>query len=631
MAISTFEGLALGAFTAAASGFDFISGPAGATIISANPYRGERAAQLVTSSGTCYLQRTTSAGISTSGQAYGRARFRMPALPTDATGVRLLVVADSSGAFLGDVRINNAGRLQLRDKAANTVGTFAMTYGANQWVDLGLAVLRFSATVGQLQAVIFNGSGQIAESLTSGTTLDTLGSGGTIACIAGAVRSGMSGYTVVVDDVDWATTGWPTITSTASVRNGPWAGAVTPTGFTAGYRLNGGSSARLAVSTSSTLAAPVYGTAAAPDADGIVKLSVSGLTASTSYFYGVEVDGVLLGAGRGEVKTFPAAGSPASFSVWFGSCQWTVPADSTYAAILARSGPNGRALMGIHMGDLNYRDWGASTTAADVLAQHMTSLGSDSMAPNLAKIPFNYMWDNHDWGGNDSDGTNPAGAVVAAQYRRVFPAYSLPASNGRGGYHSWTVGRVQFIQLDVRSYRSPQTNADVPSKTMLGAEQKAWLKARLTDPEPVKVLCGNYYWRKDAPSSGRWGAYATEFDELNAFVQANGVRLYVLFGDRHALCADDGSAADAYGIPQAGGAPIQQGSVASGEPWSQGYYHTAPSTLQAYGWLDITDTGSEIRLDYQGITSLDGITRVQMSTTFEISSSPLASVWGLPL
>ncbi|GAB1641777.1 alkaline phosphatase D family protein [Krasilnikovia sp. MM14-A1259] len=630
MTVSTFEGLPLGPFSATAAGFDFLAGASGATVIDANPYRGTRAAQLVTTASPCYLQRAASVSVDTAGQVYGRARFRLPTMPPDATGVRLLVIADGSGAFLGDLRIINTGRIQLRDKNAVVLGTAATTYAANQWIDVGLAVLAFSTTRGQLQAVIFNGSGQVAETITSPATLDTLGAAGTIACLVGAVRSAVAGFTVVVDDVDWAKTGWPTSPTAPSILNGPWSGAVTSTGFTAVYRLSGGSTVRLVASTTLDLAAPTFSAAVAPDADGFVKLPITGLAPDTLWFYGIEADGVVLNAGRGQVRTFPRVGTAASFSVWFGSCQWTVPTDSTYAAILERFGPYGRALMGIHMGDLNYRDWGPTTTAADVVAQHLTSLGSQSMAPHLAKIPFNYLWDNHDWGGDTSDKNAAAGPIVAAQYRRVFPTYPLPASDHRGGYHSWVIGRVRFIQLDVRSYRDPQTDPDGPDKTMLGAEQKAWLKARLLDPQPVKVICGNYYWRQDSVTSGRWGSYSAEFADLNAFIKANGVRVYVIFGDRHAICADDGSAAGAYGIPQAGGAPIQQGSVAPGEPWSAGYYHTAPSTLQAFGWLDITDTGATIEIAYQGVTTLDGVTRVQMTTTFD-AATPLAAVWGLPL
>lgn len=641
MAVSTFEGVAVGATTAAAIGVDFVKVPGaggGVSVVSSPVFRGERALQVTTGTSgslTAYVERTTTGFTSTgTGQLYQRVRFNMPVMPPDGTGVRVLVIASGTGAFIGDVRVTSTGAVQLRNSADAIVGTFSVPYAAGTWMDVGLAVAVFSTTAGVLQAARWSGS-TLAETVTSPANLNTLQGGGTIKRNAGAYRS-ITGFTVFLDDYDDSQSGWPSIASAASVATGPWSGAVTPSGWVSGYRLVGASSARLVVSTDPALSSPVYGPAAAPDSDGMVKLSVSGLNADTLYHFGVEADGALLPNGRGEVRTFPAAGAAASYSVWFGSCQWTQPADQTYAAILGRSGPYGRALMGVHMGDLNYRDWGASATPADIFGQHMISLGSSSMAPNLARIPFNYMWDNHDWGGDGSDANAPAGPLVAAQYRRVFPHYTLPASNGRGGYHSWTIGRVRFIQIDPRSYRSPEAAPDGPGKTMLGVEQMSWLQAQLVEAEPVKVICGNIYWRHDSANSGRWGSYGTEFTAINEWIAENRAAiggLYVIFGDRHALCADDGSAPGTWGMPQAGGAPIQQGSTAAGEPWSHGYYHTAPSTLQAYGWLDITDTGTEIRIDYQGVTSLDGQTRVEMSTTFTTPSSipALAGIWGVHL
>ena len=636
MTIATFETLPLGATTAAAAGFDFLAAPAGggATVIDTNPYRGAQCLQLTTGTAgaICYAERSTTLGVASSGQLYGRARFRLPVLPSDATGMRLFVVADSAGAFLAELRMTNAGRIQLRSGAGTILATAAATVAAGQWCDLGLAVLAFSATIGQAQLVVFAGDGTIAETLTSTATLNTLGAAGTTKAWVGAIRSGLASFVVVVDDVDWTTTGWPTTPTAPTVQNGPWTGAVTPTGFTAAYRLSGATAARLVASTTAELTNPATSGWVSPDSDGIVKLPITGLTPDTAYHYALDADGVVLDAGRGEARTFPPAGLPASYSLWFGSCQWTVPTALTYAAILNRTGPTGRALLGIHMGDLHYRDWGATTTAADILTQYWTSFGSAAMAPALAAIPFNYAWDNHDWGGDTSDLTAPAGDLVAAGYRQVIPSYPLPSSDGRGCFHSWVIGRVRFIQLDVRSFRTPQAETDGPDKTMLGAEQVAWFKTQLSAPEPLKVVCGNYYWRQDNVSSGRWGSYGYEFEQLNAYIQEHDVRVYVLFGDRHALCADDGSAPGAYGVPQAGGAPIQQGSVAggSGESWSAGYYHTAPDTLQAYGWLDIVDSGTAITLHYQGITSLDGVTRVEMTTSFEAANS-LPAVWGIHL
>jgi hypothetical protein len=625
---NTFEGGTAGStITTANSGggsgtaFNFIQTVSGGASVytSSSPYRGTLAGSFSsggTTAGTAYAEYSTAVASSSSAPVYGRLRFMMPSLPADATGIRVAVITDSVGAFVAELRVINTGAVSIRGSGGSALATFSATYAAGTWWDVGLAILVFSTTVGQIQGRKYAADGTVAQTITSSANQNTLASGGTNKFQTGMIRSIVSA-TVVIDDVAWSLTGYPATAVAPSVAYGPWSGGVTASGFLTTHVLGAVTSARLVVSTSSALTSPSYSTATAPDSDGVVKLAITGLSASTQYYYGIECDGTLMAAGRGEAKTFPSG--VANFSVAFGSCQFNVPSDSTFAAILARTGASGgRALQLIHMGDMNYLDWGSGTTTAQVYAQHLTSLGSTSMAPMLAKIPMNYLWDNHDWGGDTSDSTAAAGNVVAATYRKVYPSYPLAATDGRGGYQTWVIGRVRFIQLDVRSYRDPQANTENSTKTMLGSEQKSWFKARLLDSEPVKVICGNYPWRDDGDGSGRWGSYSDEFTELSDYI-ANHVpgQVYAIFGDRHFLAADDGTTTGTRGIPQSGGAPFQQSSVAVGDTWSQGSYTVSPSTLQAFGWLDITDDGDLITVTYSGVTSLDTTTRVSMTTTFD--------------
>lgn len=645
MPLQDFESpLSLGTPSAAAVGADFLSSPSGSApeVRDDGAFRGTQYLRMKTgtSGGNGYYERAASLGAASTGTLHVRFRFRVPVLPPDATGVRLFVFTDSSGAFRGEVHLNNVGQLRFRNPASSTLYTYSGTYAAGTWVDLGVAILAFSSTVGQYHTAVFNGAGSTdyAEEYTSSANVNTLGSGGQNKIQLGSIRSsGLNSYASDWDDIDHSTSGsYPSIPVPAvgpSVRYGPLvAGAVTPTGFGVSYWLDDTTSARLVVSTSSDLSSPVYGSSEAPDADGIVKLTVTGLTPDTQYYYGVELDGDLSSDGRGEAKTFPAPGTPKSFSFWFGSCQWDVPTTSSYDAILAYSGPYGRATFGVHLGDLHYRDPTTGWSIADALDQHRISLTAAVVAPCLAKIPMNYWLDNHDYGLVD-DRTNPVRSVVTGSIRRIFPHYPLPATNGEGGYHSWTHGRIRFIQLDTRTYRDPATDLDGPSKTMLGTEQKAWFKSELLKPEPVKIICSSGYWRLDAPSSERWGAYETEFDELNDFIDNNRGpigNVYAIFGDRHALCADNGTSSGARGIPQAGGAPLQQTTVAlpGGEVWSAGYYAPA-GTLNAFGWMDVTDDGGNtITLAYKGISSNDGVTRVSMTTVFNVA--PAGATPGIP-
>ena len=526
-----------------AFGFVSIVSGGSATYIT-TAYRGSLAGQFASGStaGITYCEYTTAVGGSSSGALYGRVRFRLPSLPPDATGVRVAVLTDGTGSFRAEIRVINTGAVSIRGSGGTALQTFTATYSAGAWWDVGLAITTFSTTVGVVQGKQYDTDGTVIQTITSSANQNTTGAGGTNRCQAGMVRS-VANYTVQIDDVAWSTSAYPALPNVPvpAVLHGPWSGGVTDDAISVAYVLDDTTSARLVVSTSSSLTSPTFSSSGSPDTDGAVQLTVSGLTAGTQYYYGVECDGTVLAGGRGQVATFPTAGSAADFAVAFGSCQWDVPTASTFDAIAAHTGPSGNALQLIHMGDMHYRDWDGTVTAADIFDQHMTSLGGSAMAGMLTEIPIAYLWDNHDWGGDTSDKTAAAGDLVAEVYRQLYPTYTLPATDGRGGFQTWVIGRVRFIQLDMRSYRDPQGNTENSSKTMLGSEQKSWFKDRLVDPEPVKIVCGNYPWRDDGDGSGRWGSYSDEFNELNTYIQTHAAgTVYVIFGDRHYLAADGG-------------------------------------------------------------------------------------------
>lgn len=579
-----------------------------------------------TGAGQAYAEYSTSVGsIAAGSPVYGSADFMLPALPgAGLGGTRIALVLTAADGFIAEWRINDTGKLEQRTGAGGLTNTSVNSVTAGQWFKVHFTIVTISATVGQLQCRLFldPNSNSPTETLTS-TATQNLGSTAAAKYRMGTART-FTDFTTQVDNIRWSSTSQLPVE--AGVLIGPVTGNLSDTGFTTMYRTSdsAGQDHRLVVSLAPDLSSPVYSSVQVPDADGFVKLDITGLTADTPYFYGVEVDSVLLSTGRGQVTTDPAPGV-ASYSVAFGSCQYDTPTAVTFDAIKDYSGPYGQVRRFIHMGDMNYRDWSGSNTAADMVAQYQTSMASASMSPLLAEVAMTYAWDNHDWAGSFSDKTAPAGPLVAATYRQVIPSYALPATDGVGIWHTWVMGRVRFIQIDPRSQRDAYNAPNGPTKTMLGVEQKAWLKTQLQAPEPVKIICDNMYWRHDAALGDRWGSYPDEFIELNDFIDDFSIGLtYVIFGDRHALCADDGSTLATRGRPQAGGAPFQQGSTGVSEVWSQGYYDD-PGTMQAFGLLHITDNGDQIIIDYEGKTAADGVTRISMSTVVEVDQFATAT------
>lgn len=386
-------------------------------------------------------------------------------------------------------------------------------------------------------------------------------------------------------------------------------GAVTPSGAGVAAKFDDlPASARLVVSTDPNLAVnPVRSVEVVPNAAGVAKMGVVGLTPSTTYFYGVEIGGVLQAKGRGKFRTHPPIGR-AGYSFAFGSCALNGANHAVFDAIRARD-----PLMFLMTGDAHYRDIATNEPyrfrdAFDLM------MGTVRQAQFYSEVATDYVWDDHDFGGNNSNGTAAAKPAAQQVYREYVPHRDLPAADG-GIYRTFVVGRVRFVVLDCRSYRSPQTDLEGAAKTMLGAAQKQWLKdTLLAATEPVRVIVSSVGWIHAATAGAdTWAGYDTERTELVNWFAANGQtgKLYMICGDMHALAADTGVNSPG-GIPVAHAAALDQAGSAYGGPYSQGVPNQGGGR---YGWMDVTDTGTEVTLAYTGFDHL-GNSLVTMTRAF---------------
>jgi len=241
--LNTFDGqtagttITAGNSTTSGDALSFVGVPTGgsATYV-AGSFRGTGAARLVIAgtAGLVYLEQT--AGISSTGQWYGRLRFRLPvALPPDATGYRFMILADSAGAFQVDGRIINTGALELRSGAGTLIGTTTKTYAVGEWVDVGLAIGSFSATAGVIAMDVYDVDAvTVLERISSAPTVDTLRSGGANKAQVGIVTSGRTNVTIDVDDFAQSTLGYPVLPPADSTPATNATAEQAPTGY-AGY------------------------------------------------------------------------------------------------------------------------------------------------------------------------------------------------------------------------------------------------------------------------------------------------------------------------------------------------------------------------------------------------------------
>lgn len=392
-----------------------------------------------------------------------------------------------------------------------------------------------------------------------------------------------------------------------------WVGAPTPTSMRLSTRTSGIASLRWTVSAAPDLTAPVYSAPVVPDAEGLAKHVITGLTPGAPYYYGLEADGTLLTdpLSRGRFTTAPPDGAEAPIRFWFAGDRRTDSDHPVYEAILARD-----PMFGLFLGDLGYND-----PQTEEVTRYLwrTSLAQPRFSRLVRECPTFYTYDQHDFGGNGSWSGSP-NAATAHRYARDYPAtYPLPAT---GLYCTWRIGRCRFVQLDTRTLRSDPSLPDGSDKSVLGAAQKQWFKDLLAaSTEPLIFVLLSFPHRPGAPD--RWGSYATEFADLNAYIAGiPGLagRTVWLSADMHTLAADDGSHSPNGSVQLVGAALDQTGFQGTGglyfnpESWSHGWVPNPEGTGQ-YGWVEVIDEGSSITLTFTGYDHT-GTARITLTKTF---------------
>jgi len=331
--------------------------------------------------------------------------------------------------------------------------------------------------------------------------------------------------------------------------------------------------------------ASVTGEAVTPQ---IWRFEVEGLRPSQRYAYGVEIDGHL-DATDGAFTTFPEGA--ANFTIAFGSCSRTGSSGSVFDAI-RRHDP----LLYLAIGDLHY-----SNIRTDDLPRFLEAYDRTLAAPAQGALYRStstaYVWDDHDFGGNDADRRSPSRPAAQAAYRLAVPHAGLAAPAEDGAiYQAFTIGRIRVVLTDLRSHREPDAD-DAHPKTMLGAAQLAWfedeLRTAASGGQAVLWISSSPWIDTASPQADSWGGFDDERRHIAKTIRELGLgdRLVMLGGDAHMLAFDDGSHS-AYDGPGSGFPVVHAGALdrpggTKGGPYSLGPF---PGGGQ-YGTLDVRDDG----------------------------------------
>lgn len=394
-----------------------------------------------------------------------------------------------------------------------------------------------------------------------------------------------------------------------------WCGAPTQTGFGVVAKITGATTATLHVATNPALTGAATFAMSSPYAD-VWRGEASGLTAGTQYYWGVSQDG---GAATqvGSARTAPSGA--ASFKFWTSSCAATGSDHAVFGAILGHD-PD----FGIHMGDLHYRD-----NAGSMFQVHFgydAALNSPGQGALYRNVPTVYLYDDHDFTGNDDgyDPTLPDWSNAINGYRQRVPHF--PLTDPEGIWQTFAYGRVRFVNLDTRTLRGKDPDPDY----FLSAAQNQWLRSTLSAAtEPVLVLNTMTPWIGNG-WVGSWNTHTNERLDISAWLVANGWkgRTLIVAGDAHSISYDDGSHNPHGGLY----APVFQTAALDQYGSVKGGTYTRPPVQDRgqFGLWEVIDTGGptiEVRMSaYSQATTLLYTETVTLPATATPSRRRVAGV-----
>lgn len=266
------------------------------------------------------------------------------------------------------------------------------------------------------------------------------------------------------------------------------------------------------------------------DSDFMGHVVVGGLEPGKTYYYALLLDGQpAMLRPYPSFTTAPEIGAPLKTRIAFSSCVGR--SGFMNAAIWADMSARTKFDVLLMLGDNTYAD----STQPDVQRRHYYDHRSMlGYAEIVRRVATYSIWDDHDFGPNDSDGTAQGKELSLQTFQQFWanPSYGLPEHPGV--FYTFSRGDIDFFMLDGRYHRTPNKTPDDGTKTMLGRPQVEWLKrALLASKARVKFIASGSEWEVNSTPDS-WNSFARERDEIFAFLREHDLPgVILLSGDRH--------------------------------------------------------------------------------------------------
>ena len=197
------------------------------------------------------------------------------------------------------------------------------------------------------------------------------------------------------------------------------------------------------------------------------KVTLSDLQPLTTYQYQVHIDGKAEAAYRGSFRTAPATDGGSQFRLAVTSCMKFGEPQASWNLLLAEN-PD----LHVTLGDTQYSD---TTNPTIQWKHHLRYRGVPEFSAVLKSTPNYAMWDDHDYGPNNSDGTAKGKENSLVGWNQFWGNPPTGTDTTPGAFFKFAWGDVDFFLVDGRYHRSPDNAPDDDQKRMLGDAQFDWL------------------------------------------------------------------------------------------------------------------------------------------------------------
>lgn len=396
--------------------------------------------------------------------------------------------------------------------------------------------------------------------------------------------------------------GAATATDEPAIVQGPMLGAVSDDAAAVWLRTSTPGTVTVSVhATGAADAPPIVAHARTRAEDDTAIIRIQGLAADTAYRYEA-----IAGTGprlTGDFRTTGASFQRREIRMVFGGCFKEtfnhMPAGTSVFTSMAERHPD----CVVFLGDFPYTKLGRRE---EIAAGHREIRDVVGFRALTASTPTYGIYDDHDFGPNDCDGTHPFADEALEAFTRYWPNPSYGESDAKGIYTTFVIGPVEVFLLDGRY------NARQAEGTMLGRRQFEWLCRRLEASQcRYKVLASGTPFERVKVDCWAGEPFRKERDSLLAFIRDRGITgVCGISGDVHR--------SDVHRIPLGGGRSFHDFTAgalgreqkppppAAERPASMIHSYGEPGDDNMYGELEFHPADDDVALVYRSWSARKG-------------------------